>query len=152
VKLPVLLVGIRNTGAPSIAGQWKLIVVIPNQPAVEGRIQHYLGSFITTDGKGEAYELDASNLLDEKVVETPIATGAEQKGILLFTFKGISGDQMAVAGTTFRLSFRDVLGKEGAVEYRWDGTPGNERPRYEPGITMKPIDKEEMMKKLKRKR
>jgi hypothetical protein len=141
-----IFAGIRNTGAPSIITNWRLIAQIPNKRPVEGQRYHYTGSFTYLTEDDKALEFDEASRLDEKVAESPLQTGAEKRGVLLFAFHRLTREQVGTEGTVFSLVFEDVRGKEYVTKYDFTG-PIYHTPAYEMGVNARVLTKKELQQK-----
>ncbi len=139
----LLLLTVRNQGAPSIARGWHLAVVAlgMTQPSY-GQLTHYAGA------KGMVFYEPACNcdyILEQKaalylrVQEDPIPTGAERSGYVTFKLPGLRKQMIDKQGTKFSLSFYDVRENrhEASLIYSGPHQPGIP---IIPGVTLRPHD------------
>ena len=132
VVTPMLL----NTGAPSVARKFTLIVTLANgytengEPVlINGPIQRQ------TDGGVITY--NPSDSITEKS-NTPIPGGGEQTGVILFEFKGISDYSDIERDAVIELSFMDVAGKVSSCKLTTNGRNSHGLEAM-PNVIPKPI-------------
>jgi hypothetical protein len=121
--------------------------MLPDRKWFEGEMHHFSDSFtLSTQGQEHsAIEFEASALLDEKVAEAPIQTGAEKRGVLPFIFRDLTREKISQKGTEFLLGFQDVKGVFYFASYKFYG-PRYESFKYEPGMGARIVDKKGVKK------
>lgn len=105
---PIIIIAtIRNVGNPSIADNWSLSVDAGGRTIEPGMVD-----FNITDPPPITFDGDTipmSKLL-YKETETPIQSGDEKQGILIFFASRIALKDLAVKGTKLTLTCHDVAG------------------------------------------
>lgn len=140
-----VLVGasIVNTGAPSIAGVWRLIVHLSNSAPLVLEPEVLPPSITLAPSLGRSSTvISSADALYEKVSHDPIATGARVSGALWFLAPNVAVQKMRESGVRYVLAFQD------SHERPWETDfvlPGSTTPdvKYFPGITSIPKPKQE---------
>jgi len=135
-------VSVTNNGAPSITKNWLARIDIPGRGSVSSIPIHYPRGFdLTKDGQvGE--RLKNSDAIFEKTAESPVTTGAEVHGWLLFFLKGVNPEELRRDGTVVQLTFLDVNGKQHRITRLWPIGLDVDLPPYVPGIQSRPVSTE----------
>jgi hypothetical protein len=111
----ILLVTVRNTGAPTAVDAFRLSVTFPNGEKIFGESQD-IGESLTVEvasGVKEIYY--GCDALGEKTRE-PIPTGGYVRGRMLYLFPGLKPERLATPGTVLKFELRDTYGRSYAAE------------------------------------
>jgi hypothetical protein len=109
----VIVAYISNIGSPTTVQGWQLSIQLEGQlkPITSGVEEIPDRLDIVSDAKGAPnLTLFGSDALYSKAVEVPIARGGAIRGILLFAFPGLTQQEISKIGTSYTLSFEDVVG------------------------------------------
>jgi hypothetical protein len=136
----IAVANITNEGAPSIAEQFLLIIVLPNGRTY-GPLEPFetldkrdVGVFTTSDETPEVIFSQAQDSLSEKAYAKPIENGTRVRGILQFTVPlGVELKDLKVMGAQYIFSCTDITGREVRSLQMWRG--GNKRIEHLPGLT-----------------
>jgi hypothetical protein len=114
VTLAYFLVSVFNTGAPSIADNWVLTVIVDGRRyATDGVIMHETWSLADEHGRMTVYS--RKDFLPEKTLIQPIPTGGQTTGIVAFAVRDIDREPLQRADiekrVRFRLTFTDIQGQ-----------------------------------------
>jgi hypothetical protein len=110
-SLPMIaaIVKVKNTGAPSIADRWRIIVTINGTDYLG--VQHQLMQRMRFHGEnGMVVEYSGEDSLAERTANNPIPTGGQVTGIILCFFDTLTAEQ--VHNNPMRVTFLDVYGCE----------------------------------------
>jgi hypothetical protein len=119
---------VKNSRAPSVAINWGLSVELPGKSPVMAA-KKIVPDTITMENGLKLYGEDA---LYNKGVITPIPTGGQISGVLLFVVEGVPKQDIWRDGTRLTLTFEDVLGQPYKASVTLKGSP---RPfQYLPGL------------------
>lgn len=126
-----VLLQITNTGPPTIADGWGVVVKV-GESIHQFRATHFPeGTISFPDGDGGSVELKASELIYEKLL-TPIPQGGRVSGFLFFLAREIPFETLKDSTQTeITVLFRDAEGRE--YQARSQGR-GQVAPLYEPGV------------------
>jgi uncharacterized membrane protein len=128
-----LIVSIRNVGSPTIVEGWELSVDLPGGKALTAERHEVPDGLLVPRGDGTSWTLHGVDALYHKTEVTPIATGGMQRGVLLFTLSGVKREVVAIAGTTYTLRYKDVIGKQYSNAAQFSGQL--QPLQYLPGLT-----------------
>jgi len=116
--LALLVVTIRNKGAPSAAEQYTLQATGDNGLVMDSYSTTITDGFPWTLPDRE-FRLMASQALYSKTID-PIPHNGRKQGYLLFFFHGIGFERLAALGRIYRLTFKDGQGNSISCETRPD--------------------------------
>jgi hypothetical protein len=119
---------IKNIGAPSVVVIWNLAVHIPGKGPMKAA-KRLLPATMRLDRQSMMYAEDA---LYNKAVNSPVPTGGQISGVLLFVLEGVARDDVWKQGTVLTLEFQDVLGTKSEASVTLTGA--NEPFKYLPGM------------------
>ena len=131
VPVAVLIVSIKNLKAPSIAQGYACTARRPNGESFEGQPQT-VPADMKLQGDWGIKDFANTAPLYDKTAETPIERGGMRRGVLVFIFPGAKS-RFGV-GSTFEITFEDVLGKKASVMMSVKGSDKLESPLYYPGM------------------
>jgi hypothetical protein len=137
----ILIVSVRNNGAPSVAEVGYLQIVPPNGGSSPQTLGIDLPATTTIglddpSGTQPTLWLKGSDALYNKTIVQPVATGSLVRGILEYVVKGATSSQIAVPGTTYRLGYKDNFGTPYFAELVYNIKPAVSC--YLPGLTEVP--------------
>lgn len=128
----VMYIAVRNAGyMPSVADRYRLILEAQGHGTVQAENVAVLDGFLLRTEAGDAVKIDKSFALYEKTLK-PIPPGGMEKGVMAFIVRSMPMEQLQ--GSTFRLTWRDVTGKESVVTGRMN-LGGSGHIPFIPGIT-----------------
>jgi hypothetical protein len=133
VSMILLTVAIKSLRSPSIVQGYECTARTPNGESYKGQPQT-VPADMKLQGKWGVKELSNMVPLYEKTAETPIERGGMRRGLLLFTFP--DANSRFGLGSTFDLTFEDVVGKKSSATVTVKSEDGGS-PLYYPG-TQKP--------------
>jgi hypothetical protein len=110
----LVLVGIRNTGTPSVAEAWH--VHIQSEKLNLDAAPTFIPPLFEVRADEGKITLHGSEALYEKT-NKPIANGSTVRGWLMFQFEGVSANELQSKGTKIEISFVDVLGAHYVATY-----------------------------------
>jgi hypothetical protein len=119
-----------NRGLPSVADHWSLHIVPPSHAALD------VTPVLTTSDmpiRYNSWQFSPNDSLYYKTTVTPIPSGGEVSGILVFLLPDKKLEEVGVAGTELTLSCRDAFGNKIKAQTSLRG--GNTELQYFPGIT-----------------
>ena len=129
VGLSVLLnVEIRNLGSPTVADQWTVRLVLPDETEHLGRNTLVPGN-ISFRNEGQIMSFGSADMIYHKTLD-PIPTGGLIRGWIYVVFPQVKRADIVV-GSVFRLRFEDVRRKPYFAEQRIGGNRTD--LRYYPG-------------------
>jgi hypothetical protein len=82
---------------------------------------------------GENWKLSLGDALYAKAIARPIQNGDKMRGVLLFTFEGVSPEDLKKVGTKFKLHCVDVENQPVESEHTW--SEKTEPFHYYPGLS-----------------
>lgn len=131
----ILIVSVRNVGAPTAVEGWSLSVTPLGGASFVMEHMAIPETLTIFSDKGEdTVILYGQNALYNKTL-SPIPTGGMQRGILWYRFpQGIDKDMLTRTGTKFAVFCSDILGKQYTIEGTWKGKTNP--IRYSPGLLM----------------
>ncbi len=124
----ILIVSVRNNGAPSVAEVGNLQIVPPNGGPSPKTLGIYLPATITIglddpSGTQPTLWLKGPDVLYNKTVVQPVATGSLVRGILEYVAHDATSSQISVPGTKYRLTYTDNFGTSYFAELVWNMRP-----------------------------
>jgi hypothetical protein len=119
---------IKNIGAPSVVVNWNLVVHMPGKAPVKAA-KRLLPTTMRLDKQSMMYAEDA---LYNKAVNSPVPTGGQISGVLLFVLEGVTRDECWKQGTILILEFQDVLNTKSEASVTLTGS--KDPFRYLPGM------------------
>jgi hypothetical protein len=122
-SLPMIaaIIKVKNTGAPSIADRWRIIVTINGTDYLG--VQHQLMQRMRFHGEnGMVVEYSGEDSLAERTANNPIPTGGQVTGIILCFFDTLTAEQ--VHNNPMRVTFLDVYGCEQVATLSAGGVSG----------------------------
>ena len=134
-KLPIaiLIVEVRNTGAPTSIHSWRLSVTTPDKKQHDGAMQGITGPVVTSDEQGRVTTYAAVDALYEKAFRDPMPEGKIMTGVLVYIFNGVTPSDLQDQRTKYSLKFEDTKGVfHEAVDMAKDRET---QPRSYPGLT-----------------
>jgi hypothetical protein len=126
-----LWVRLRNSGADSIADNYKLHVMFVDGTEEEEALTALPDKITFTDKHVSMKDVIAGSLM-EKTAEIPIARGAARSGILMFATKAPT-KKLTEERTKYTLSFNDVLGNSSSTVFISSKANNFSAPRRVPG-------------------
>jgi len=126
----VVSLEITNRGEPSIVDQWGLVVEVNNSSRAFNA-SHFPNNFIVWDNDGHPVTLEASEMIYEKLGDTPIAKGSRVSGYLVFVTNGISYEELVSQRPRLKVVFADAFGNDYVAESKAEAT---HRTLYQPGV------------------
>jgi len=121
----LIAANVRNSGSPSIADNWSLAInsltkgsiipeglQLPDAAALE---------FIDPKTK-QQFSYSGHDALYEKTFQNPVPQGSVVRGILLYRVKGYTTDDLDHPGTSYELSFTDILNRTQTIDWKWPET------------------------------
>jgi hypothetical protein len=112
IPTALLLVEVRNSGAPSIATAWKMDVTV-NGKAIQGRSMAITKPVVLNVPGNPTRTYLPSNYLADKTVKQPIPQGGLVAGMLLIHFTSLNvTDLKAVPDSDIHVTFEDVKGRK----------------------------------------
>jgi hypothetical protein len=117
-----LVVGISNTGAPSIATDYAMTVTFPRgaRKTAQAIAIPPEGTKIPHKDSGTSETIHREDHLPRKTIQ-PIPKGGSVQGLLLFLVEGASMQDLKAIGTSFRIEFKDLWGREYSAEIQNTG-------------------------------
>jgi hypothetical protein len=126
----VVALQITNRGDPTIVDRWGLIIELDGRK-FQYRATHFQKDFTIWDNKRHPVKLESSQMLYERVENTPIPKGGRQIGYLIFLTKDISFEQLKATRPRLRVIFSDAFGNEYVAESSSESTG---TILYQPGL------------------
>ncbi|SRR6266496_98147 len=126
----VVALQITNRGDPTIVDRWGLIIELDGRK-FQYRATHFQKDFTIWDSQGHPVKLETSQMLYERVENTPIPKGGRQIGYLIFLTKDISFDRLRTARPRLSVVFSDAFGNEYVTESSSEST---DTILYQPGL------------------
>ena len=117
----VVALEIINRGDPTIVDRWGLIIELDGRKS-QYRATHFHKDFTVWDNQGYPVKLEASQMLYERVGNTPIPKGGRQIGYLIFLTKDISFERLKTARPRLRVVFSDAFDNEYSTESSSEST------------------------------
>jgi hypothetical protein len=135
----VVTASIRNSGSPSIADGWSLSVQPLFGPILkpEGLYLPDTISLVTPDGKRTMSYLGKDGLYN-KALEHPVGQGAFVRGLLMYRVKGSTVPVLSQPGTTYELTYADILGHAQTIQWIWPAISPYDQFGYLPGLSVGP--------------
>lgn len=126
----VVALEITNRGDPTIVDRWGLVIELDGRK-FQYRATHFQKDFTIWDNEGHPVKLEPSQMLYERVGNTPIPKGGRQLGYLIFLTKDISFERLKAARPRLRVIFSDAFGNEYVAESSSESTG---TILYQPGL------------------
>ena len=105
-----LVVSVRNAGAAGMAQDWTLAVNSPGRDDLKALTPVHVNGVVAMPGTaGTKVDLGKEDLA-LKSKDSPIAKGAELKGILTFVLPKTSAQELSNNNTSLTIHFKDSLG------------------------------------------
>jgi len=132
-----LTASVTNTGAPSIAEAWTLVIELTDgqkTPVLLPEFVNPQGTYLSHGdlSGGPDWQVSPSDALYLKAMSKPIERGMKVRGFLMFRVEHYTQAELTKKGTRFILSCVDVAGKQATGELAFKGAP--EPHHYLPGM------------------
>jgi hypothetical protein len=109
----ILVVRIRNVGAPTIINDWSLEIETTNGRRIQGAILlDWPELTLGTDTNPRAMVFTKDKDLMERTIHTPISTGSQLFGVAAFVVQGVEKKIIQQEGTKILLRYKDVRENE----------------------------------------
>ncbi|HET9181530.1 MAG TPA: hypothetical protein VFP59_05305 [Candidatus Angelobacter sp.] len=130
---------IDNTGAPSIAKDFRAYLQKPGESRKEGiAIDLPMDQLVFVDSGGHRKIVKTSEYLPKKAIEQPIPTGGSVPGFMLMLFRGITPKEVESPTVDVIFEFKDVTGKPYEVHKHLNGDQQQTIPFEDVGTTKPP--------------
>lgn len=135
----IVTASIRNSGSPSIADGWSLLIHPLFGPAIkpEGLYLPDTISLVSPDGKHTVSYLGKDGLYN-KTLEHPVGQGAFVRGILMYRVKGSTVEALSEPGIKYELAYNDILGRVQTIQWVWPTISLYDQWGYLPGLSVGP--------------
>ena len=114
----VFYVEVFNHGKPSILRDWELTIIGLDKKTTKTDFVWNQDQAVTVFPSLPTF-YDSRFSIVQKTQSSPIPTGGEQYGYVLFTVQNLQRTYMQIPGTIFELTFKDIDGICYTNDFRW---------------------------------